>query len=440
MGGCKKCDPCFEGLGIVDVIDFKIDIEKGALGCRKCRQCEEGSFQKRYKAFKSCRPCRVCHPGQYEVEKCTPTQNRKCRSYKGDEEKHNPSISSTSLQIQTTTSNSDAPKLPVAAPIKEVPRLKTSPVPLKTPEKDKFVAPKETDFEGNKSVFIVSLALSVIGFTVMFSFIAKKIYVYIQSKNQPETALKQEIESNQRQEDTEMNDRTERNGEANTKTTDLESIEMVPLLPTRDNRGTGVMETESHEICRHNQSAGMCSNSDNSLPFMTSNFSCELAPTPEISAMSPTTFKDSGIEDGIPMLSDKRATISDVSDASDSERCDTPTYGIGSSDVTNDGGSYCNEDDEHLTAAELQAVAHQLAPDYYKQVGRLLGVTENEMRIIQANNPENVEERAYEVLKKWTEKMAAEATKKNLKIALKNINRVDVVQIFYNNSKKIPNQ
>ncbi|KAJ8319683.1 hypothetical protein KUTeg_002765 [Tegillarca granosa] len=358
------------------VIDFKIDIEKGALGCRKCRQCEEGSFQKRYKAFKSCRPCRVCHPGQYEVEQCTPTQNRKCRSYKGDEEKHNPSISSTSLQIQTTTSNSDAPKLPVAAPIKEDPRIKTSPVPLKTPEKDKFVAPKETDFEDNKSVFIVSLALSVIG-----------------------------------------------NGEANTKTTDLESIEMVPLLPTRDNRGTGVMETESHEICRHNQSAGMCSNSDNSLPFMTSNFSCELAPTPEISAMSPTTFKDSGIEDGIPMLSDKRATISDVSDASDSERCDTPTY-----------------DDEHLTAAELQAVAHQLAPDYYKQVGRLLRVTENEMRIIQANNPENVEERAYEVLKKWTEKMAAEATKKNLKIALKNINRVDVVQIFYNNSKKIPNQ
>ncbi|KAJ8298235.1 hypothetical protein KUTeg_024766 [Tegillarca granosa] len=178
-------------------------------------------------------------------------------------------VSSTSLQIQTTTSNSDAPKFPVAAAIKEDPRLKTSPVPLKTPEKDKFVAPKETDFEDNKSVFIVSLALSVIGFT---------------SKNQPET------------------------------------------------------------------------------------------------------------------------------------------------------------DDEHLTAAELQAVAHQLAPDYYKQVGRLLGVTENEMRIIQANNPENVEERAYEVLKKWTEKMAAEATKKNLKIALKNINRVDVVQIFYNNSKKIPNQ
>lgn len=85
-------------------------------------------------------------------------------------------------------------------------------------------------------------------------------------------------------------------------------------------------------------------------------------------------------------------------------------------------------------------MARQLAPDFYKQVGRQLGVTDNEIRVIEANHPGNVVERAYEVLKKWTEKMAPDTTKKFLKSALIKVERGDVVQEFYNNSKESQNQ
>lgn len=87
-----------------------------------------------------------------------------------------------------------------------------------------------------------------------------------------------------------------------------------------------------------------------------------------------------------------------------------------------------NERTEILTDAELQKLCPALAAkNSYRRVGRMLGVRDRDIDIIREETRGDPKESAFQTLKKWTELKGKDATRQQLCLALRRIERQDLV-------------
>lgn len=87
-----------------------------------------------------------------------------------------------------------------------------------------------------------------------------------------------------------------------------------------------------------------------------------------------------------------------------------------------------NERTEILTDAELQKLCPALAAkNSYRRVGRMLGVRDRDIDIIREETRGDPKESAFQTLKKWTELKGKDATRQQLCLALRRIERKDLV-------------
>ncbi|XP_061164973.1 uncharacterized protein LOC133173924 [Saccostrea echinata] len=82
---------------------------------------------------------------------------------------------------------------------------------------------------------------------------------------------------------------------------------------------------------------------------------------------------------------------------------------------------------EMLTDAQLQDLCPELAAsNNYRRVGRMLGVRDNDIEIINEQNRGDPKESAFQTLKKWRELKGKQATKQRLREALCSTDRQDL--------------
>lgn len=87
-----------------------------------------------------------------------------------------------------------------------------------------------------------------------------------------------------------------------------------------------------------------------------------------------------------------------------------------------------NERTEILTDAELQKLCPALAAkNSYRRVGRMLGVRDRDIDIMKEETRGDPKESAFQTLKKWTELKGKDATRQQLCLALRRIERQDLV-------------